>query len=117
MNEGISAIHDLVRMGYRARAEGDNIRLIYEGYGEPEPATVTPLMALVKEHKPEAIGYLARKPQTPERVTCFECGYFRPADSSPNPTQAWGRCEKRKRGRFGVATACGVMAGTSPIGD
>ena len=103
MNEGIRAIHDLARMGYRARAEGDNIRLKYEGYGEPEPAIVTPLMAQVKEHKWEVMDYLSLKPQAPERVTCFECGYFRPAVKSPNPTQAWGFCRKRNRGRFGVA--------------
>jgi hypothetical protein len=117
MNEGISAIHELVRMGYRAWADGDNIRLVYEGYGEPEPATVAPLMTLVKVHKPEAIGYLSQNPQAPEWPTCFECGYFRPAVSSPNPTQAWGRCEKRNKGRFGVATACEIMAEASPDGD
>ena len=44
--------------------------------------------------------------------TCFSCSHFRPA-VSPNPTQAFGRCEKRKRGRFGVATACRGMAEVS----
>ncbi|MBU4232758.1 MAG: zinc-binding protein [Proteobacteria bacterium] len=48
--------------------------------------------------------------------TCFSCSHFRPA-VSPNPTQAFGRCEKRRRGRFGVATACRVMAVAPPCGD
>ena len=41
--------------------------------------------------------------------TCFECGHFRRAVKSPNPSQAWGHCEKRKRGRYGVATACEAL--------
>ncbi len=43
----------------------------------------------------------------PERIlTCFECTHFRPAATSPNPTQAWGLCNKRGRGRYGCAMAC-----------
>lgn len=42
-----------------------------------------------------------------ERIlTCFDCGHFRLAVNSPNPTQAFGLCEKRNRGRYGCATAC-----------
>jgi hypothetical protein len=69
---------------------------------------------LVKEHKLEAIDYLARKPQASEHVTCFECGHFRPAVGSPNPTQAWGHCKKRNRGRYGVATACEALLVLDP---
>lgn len=39
-------------------------------------------------------------------MTCFECAHFRPAEPSPNPTQAWGRCEKKNKGKFGVAKVC-----------
>ncbi len=113
-NSGVEALRDLGLMGYRFTVNGATIKARYEGHGAPDPAQVRSLMDLVKEHKPEAIGYLVRKPQTPGRVTCFECGYFRPAGSSQNQTQAWGQCEKRNKGRFGVATVCGVMAEASP---
>ncbi len=38
-------------------------------------------------------------------ATCFQCHHFKPNDGL-NPRQGWGRCEKRRQGRFGVATAC-----------
>jgi hypothetical protein len=41
-----------------------------------------------------------------EGKTCFDCYHFRQALSSPNPTQAWGSCRKKNRGRFGVAKIC-----------
>lgn len=40
-----------------------------------------------------------------QQVVCSQCHHFKPNDG-PNPRQGWGRCEKRRRGRFGVATAC-----------
>jgi DNA primase len=69
---------------------------------------------LVQEHTLEAIGDLARKPQAPEHVTCFECDHFRPAVKSPNPGQAWGHCRKRNKGRYGVATACEALLVLDP---
>jgi DNA primase len=43
---------------------------------------------------------------SPERVlTCYECHRFE-ANRGPNPRQGWGKCLKRRRGRFGCATAC-----------
>lgn len=36
-------------------------------------------------------------------MTCCECARFRAA-VSPNPTQAWGYCGKKKKGRYGAAT-------------
>jgi hypothetical protein len=38
-------------------------------------------------------------------LTCFVCPHFQP-NNGPNPRQAWGHCEKRNKGRYGVATAC-----------
>ncbi len=48
-------------------------------------------------------------PQTPapgERVlACADCPQFQ-ANSGPNPSQGWGRCLKRNKGRYGCAMAC-----------
>jgi len=73
-------------------------------------STISPDSFPLKEHRTEASDHLARKPQPLERrSTCFECSHFRPAVTSPNPTQARGHCEKRQKGRYGVATACEAL--------
>jgi hypothetical protein len=108
-NPGIEAVHKLTYIGYRFTVHGETIKAKYKGQGDLDPVQVRPLLALVKEHKAEVIDYLARKPQAQEHVTCFECGHFLPAVGSPNPGQAWGYCENRKRGRYGVATACEAL--------
>ncbi|MFA4901749.1 MAG: hypothetical protein WC600_03285 [Desulfobaccales bacterium] len=106
MSPGIEAVRTLAKIGYRFTVNGEKIKAKYHGPGEPDPDTVRPLLETVKEHKPDVLEYLSR-PTPPERIlTCFECDHFRPAVSSPNPTQAFGRCEKRKKGRYGCATAC-----------
>jgi hypothetical protein len=93
---------------------GDVLRYEWQGSGKPDPDMVKPLFETVKEHKPEVLTFLS-KPAMPERIlTCFECGHFRPA-VSPNPTQAFGRCEKRNRGRYGCATACDAALGDQEV--
>lgn len=101
------SLHEVVRgQKYQAQArppeqlldvvEDANNRPIFKGDGKPEPATVGVINCLVPE------------PQAPaERtLTCFECVHFHPAVKSPNPTQAWGHCQKRNKGRYGVAKTC-----------
>jgi hypothetical protein len=109
----VEALRKLTSLGYRLEPIGDRLRYRYEGPGTPDSNQVRPLLETVKVHKPEVLAYLS-KPIPPERVlTCYECGQFRPAVNSPNPTQAWGYCKKRKKGRYGVATACNDVL-TSP---
>jgi hypothetical protein len=103
---GLFALQKLSALGYTFQVEGDGLRYEWRGPGKPDPSRVRPLLALVKEHKPEVLAYLS-KSNPPERVlTCYDCGHFRPALNSPNPTQAWGHCRRRGKGRYGVATAC-----------
>jgi hypothetical protein len=110
---GLAAVQRLTAMGYQFQVEGDALRYEWHGSGKPDPSQVRPLLALVKEHKPEVLAYFSR-PVPPERIlTCYECCHFRPAANSPNPTQAWGHCRKRNTGRYGVAMACGAVL-TSP---
>ena len=101
----IEAVRKLSDLGYRFEPAGDRLRYRYEGQGEPDLDTVKPLLGMVKANKHDVLAYLKPTPQ--ERVlTCYECGYYRPANNSLNPSQAWGYCEKRDKGRYGVATAC-----------
>ena len=105
-NRGIEATRKLAHIGYRFSVNGEAIKDRYEGQGDPDPSQVRPLLAMVKEHKPEVLAYLIR-PIPPERIlNCSDCGHFRHAVNSPNPAQAWGHCEKRNKGRYGVALGC-----------
>ena len=107
-NPGIEAVRKLTHIGYRFTVHGETIKVKYKGQGDLDPVQVRPLLALVKEHKAEVIDYFAGKPQAQpkEHGTCFECTHFRPAVKSLNPTQAWGHCHKRNKGRYGVAKTC-----------
>ena len=66
MTEGIRAIHALAQMGYRAWADGKDIRMLFEGEGAPNPAAVAPLMALVQQHKENVLFFL--------KCHCPKCG-------------------------------------------
>lgn len=59
-NPGIEALLELVHMGYRVTANGETIKAKHDGPGKPDPGQVRPLVARGKEHKVEAIDYLAR---------------------------------------------------------
>jgi hypothetical protein len=48
-----------------------------------------------------------------QQVTCFQCHHFKPNDG-PNPQQGWGWCQKRRGGRYGMATACGAIVVLGP---
>jgi len=111
-NPGVEAARRLAHMGYRFTLDGDKIKAKYEGPGDPDPDQVAPLIELLREHKDEVRRYLSQAQtggaaaSTLERMlTCHDCGHFRPA-VSPNPTQAWGRCLDRGKGRYGCAMPC-----------
>jgi hypothetical protein len=116
MNPGIEAVRRLAHLGYKFTVNGETIKACYEGPGKPDPAQVRPLFAVVRENKPEVMSYLSQNTQaTLERVlTCHECDHFRPAANSPNPSQAWGYCKLRGKGRYGAATACEDILRQSP---
>jgi hypothetical protein len=124
-NPGIDAVMSLANMGYRFTVNGGTIKAKYQGPGKPDPEKVRPLMEVMKEHKPQVLSYLVQTQEASDRIlTCFECGFFRPAVNSPNPTQAFGRCQKREKGRYGCATACEAIMSSSgapgeaiPMGD
>jgi hypothetical protein len=114
MNPGVQAVLKLSSLGFVFEVRGDRLRYRYQGSGEPDRDKVQPLLGLVKAHKPKVLTYLSR-PIFPERVlTCYECGHFRAAINSPNPTQAWGFCQKRRKGRYGCAMACEAALEVEP---
>ena len=87
-----------------AAVKEGNIRLGCEGDDKPEPVAV------------EVVDYLARETQTSERLlTCADCPHFS-ASPGPNPREAFGRCLKRKRGRFGCATPCDAALTGNAVG-
>ncbi len=72
-----------------------------------------PLPAQEKEPEPEPepapeLEQAFQAPQEDASKTCFGCPHFAPT-TGPNPAQSWGTCQKRRRGRFGLARACEAM--------
>ncbi len=109
MNPGIEAVSKLSRLGFAFEVSEDRLHYHYQGLDEPNPYTVRSLLDLVRAHKPDVLAYLRKLPPTDRVISCYECDYFTPAVNSPNPTQAWGHCRKRERGRYGAAMACDAI--------
>lgn len=64
--KAIEAVKKLSSLGYRFELAGDRLRYRFDGPGTPDPDTVRPLLATVREHKPEAIYFL--------KSYCPRCG-------------------------------------------
>ena len=107
MNPGSDAVRKLASLGYRFELAGDRLRYRYEGPGKPDPDTVRPLLATVREHKPDVVAYLGKPAPTEHILTCFECPLHE--HDTVNPSEGWGKCLKRNKGRYGCATACEVV--------
>ncbi|MBM4284328.1 MAG: hypothetical protein FJ128_03625 [Deltaproteobacteria bacterium] len=112
-NPGIEAAVKLANIGYRFTVNGETIKAEYTGPGDPDPAQVAPLIELLRNHREEVRRYLsqaqaggAAAPPPERMLTCHDCVHFRPAQGPPNPTQAWGRCRDRGKGRYGCAMPC-----------
>jgi len=63
---GIEAVRKLAHLGYRFTVNGESIKARHEGQGDPDPATVLPLLAQVKANKPQMVDFL--------RCYCPKCG-------------------------------------------
>jgi hypothetical protein len=102
--KAIEAVRKLSSLGYRFELAGDRLRYQYHGHGTPDPDMVRPLLAAVREHKPDVLAYLS-KPAQPERIlTCADCGFHQ--YSGPNPAHGWGRCTFKEKGCYGLRRAC-----------
>ncbi len=70
---GLIAVRRLKAMGYRFQVDGEALCYEWQGTGKPDPSQVRPLLALVKEHKPEVLAYLSQKQKNHALEKC-SCG-------------------------------------------
>jgi hypothetical protein len=58
MNPGVEAVRKLAALGYRFVVNGQTIKAKYKGPGEPDPATVRPLLEVARQHKEDVRYFL-----------------------------------------------------------
>jgi DNA primase len=76
---------------------------IFEANVTPEPATM------------EEVDYKAKESEGAESArTCYKCRHFRPDISSPDLTQALGRCCLQEKDRYGGEIVCEGFQGFRP---
>ena len=100
------AVLELSRIGFRFRLDGEAVKVRFEGKQVPDPAAVSPLLDLVRQHKEEVRAFLSR-PQT-----CADCGHFQ--HSYPNPMQGWGECNFSGKWGYGLRPACVALVRANP---
>jgi hypothetical protein len=61
-----SAVIELSRIGFRFRLDGEAVKMRWEGQEKPDPAAVSPLIDLVRQHKEEVRYFL--------KSYCPRCG-------------------------------------------
>ena len=57
----MEAIETLKTLGYEVTIEGNNLRLVYKGTGEPPKDKILPLLDELRANKENAINYLKQK--------------------------------------------------------
>lgn len=78
----MNAILQIEALGYNVNIEGDQIRLRWNGQGNPDPQLVVPLLKEIRAHKIQALQYLKRQDllnpifKQGECETCPACGYW-----------------------------------------
>ncbi len=60
------AVMELTRHGFRFRLEGEAVKVRFEGERPPDPAAVSPLLDLVRQHKEDVRYFL--------KSYCPRCG-------------------------------------------
>lgn len=65
-NPGIEAVRRLAHMGYRFTVNEESIKARYEGSGKPDPAVISPLLEVARQHKEDVRFFL--------KCYCPRCG-------------------------------------------
>jgi len=76
---------ELSRIGFRFRLDGEAVKVRFEGKQAPDPATVAPLLNLVRQHK-EDVRYFLKSfcprcggvcfiPDLEKKVLCMACDW------------------------------------------
>ena len=64
-----NAVMELSKIGFRFRLDGEAVKVRFEGKQAPDPAAVSPLLALVSQHKEDVRYFL--KSYCPRCGGCF----------------------------------------------
>jgi hypothetical protein len=79
------AVMELTRMGFRFRLDGEAVKVKFEGEQSPDPAAVSPLLDLLRQHKEDVryflksycprCGGVATCPDYEGRPLCLACDW------------------------------------------
>jgi hypothetical protein len=79
------AVMELSRIGFRFRLDGEAVKVRFEGKQTPDPATVSPLLDVVRQHKDDVrfflkchcprCGGVATCPDYEGRPLCLACDW------------------------------------------